>query len=62
VVLLYVAFWNNMAVKKTSLTMLALRITVPKVSKLGILLLSGLQFRSTYFTEQLAYRRTSERT
>jgi len=41
-VLLYVAFWNNVAVKETSLTMLALRITVPKVFKLGILLLSGL--------------------
>ena len=39
---LYVAFWNNVAAKETSLTALALKIAAPKVSKLGILLLSGL--------------------
>jgi len=57
----YVAFWNNVAAKETSSTALALRIAVLKVSRLGILLPSGLQFRSTYSTEQLVCCRTSER-
>jgi len=50
-----------MAVKETRLTALALKIAVLKVSRLDILLLGGLQFKSTYFTEQLIRYKTSKR-